>query len=83
MYNVKEYEETYEAFKKSCNVDNYRTMKTYIQQHQALLEYCKRLEDVFSLIALGQVSLFSLLICLDGYLVLMVSSAHFLHINSS
>ncbi|CAD1468316.1 unnamed protein product, partial [Heterotrigona itama] len=49
----------------------YGMFKAHIQQHQALIEFCRQLEDVFSLLVLGQVSLFSLLICLDGYLILM------------
>lgn len=45
----------------------------YVQQHQALIGYCKKLEGVFSVFAFGQVLVFSMLICLDGYQVLMVS----------
>lgn len=58
--------------KLSYSVCKYMKLKTYIQQHQMLIEYCKKLEQVFNLIVLGQVSLFSLLMCLDGYLVLTV-----------
>lgn len=58
----------------SYTVDKYATFKTYVKQHQMLIEYCNKLENVFSVIALVQVTLFSLLICLDGYLILMVSS---------
>ncbi|XP_068978354.1 uncharacterized protein [Bombus flavifrons] len=54
----------------SYSICKYMKLKTYIQQHQMLIEYCKKLEQVFNLIVLGQVSLFSLLMCLDGYLVL-------------
>lgn len=50
----------------------YAKLKTYIQQHQALIEYCKKLEEVFNSMIFGQVLLFSLLMCLDGYLILMV-----------
>ncbi|XP_012345372.1 odorant receptor 13a-like [Apis florea] len=49
----------------------YAKLKTYIQQHQALIEYCKKLEEVFNSMIFGQVLLFSLLMCLDGYLILM------------
>lgn len=59
--------------KSSYCMYEYKSFKTCVQQHQALIEYCKKLEDVFSVIVLAQVLLFSLLICLDGYLVLMVS----------
>ncbi|XP_050594270.1 odorant receptor 13a-like [Bombus affinis] len=55
----------------SYTVDKYATFKTYVKQHQMLIEYCNKLENVFSVIALVQVTLFSLLICLDGYLILM------------
>lgn len=58
--------------KLSYSICKYMKLKTYIQQHQMLIEYCKKLEQVFNLIVLGQVSLFSLLMCLDGYLVLTV-----------
>ncbi|XP_060825173.1 odorant receptor Or2-like [Bombus pascuorum] len=58
----------------SYTIDKYATFKTYVKQHQMLIEYCTKLENVFSVIALVQVILFSLLICLDGYLILMVSS---------
>ncbi|XP_012344898.1 odorant receptor 13a-like isoform X2 [Apis florea] len=57
--------------KSSYCMYEYKSFKTCVQQHQALIEYCKKLEDVFSVIVLAQVLLFSLLICLDGYLVLM------------
>ncbi|XP_071867040.1 odorant receptor 13a [Bombus fervidus] len=55
----------------SYTVNKYATFKTYVKQHQMLIEYCNKLENVFSVIALVQVMLFSLLICLDGYLILM------------
>lgn len=51
----------------------YAIFKKCIRQHQALIAYCRKLEEVFNLIVLEQVLMFSLLICLDGYLVLMVS----------
>ncbi|XP_076678237.1 odorant receptor 82a-like [Andrena cerasifolii] len=46
----------------------------YVQQHQALIAYCKKLEGVFSVFAFGQVLVFSMLICLDGYQVLMADA---------
>lgn len=52
----------------------YATFKGYIKQHQMLILYCNKLEEVFNLMVLAQVLLFSLLICLDGYLVIMVST---------
>ncbi|XP_017766931.1 PREDICTED: odorant receptor 13a-like [Eufriesea mexicana] len=62
------------ANKPSYTTNKYMKLRNYIQQHQALIKFCKRLEDVFSSIVLGQVLLFSLIICLDGYLVLMESA---------
>ncbi|XP_017766937.1 PREDICTED: odorant receptor 13a-like [Eufriesea mexicana] len=59
--------------KPRCTANNYMKLKNYIQQHQGLIEFCKRLECIFRSIVLGQVLLFSILICLDGYLVLMDS----------
>ncbi|CAK9796323.1 Odorant receptor 13a [Anthophora plagiata] len=50
--------------------ERYTTFKNCIQQHQALIGYCCKLQEVFNSIVLAQVLLFSLLICLDGYLVM-------------
>ncbi|XP_033203186.2 odorant receptor 13a-like [Bombus vancouverensis nearcticus] len=72
MCNTNDCAEFYEVSEKSSySIHRYGKLRTYIQQHQALTDFCKKLEDVFNLIVLGQVSLFSLLICLDGYLILM------------
>ncbi|XP_043259231.1 odorant receptor 4-like [Colletes gigas] len=49
--------------------------KMYVKQHQALIKYCSRLQEVFAAVGLGQVIIFSLLICLDGYLVLLVTAS--------
>ncbi|XP_043259232.1 odorant receptor 13a-like [Colletes gigas] len=49
----------------------YATFKTYVRQHQDLIAFCDKLEEVFSFYSLGQVLLFSMLICLDGYLILV------------
>ncbi|XP_061939171.1 odorant receptor 47a-like isoform X2 [Apis cerana] len=51
----------------------YTTFKKYIRQHQALIAYCRKIEAVFNWIALEQVLMFSLLICLDGYQILMAN----------
>ena len=57
-----------------CFADEcYAIFKKYIRQHQALIAYCEKLEEVFNWIILEQVLMFSLLICLDGYQVLLVS----------
>lgn len=47
--------------------------KSYIKQHQALLTYCTKVEEVFTIVILGQLILFSFLMCLDGYLIFLVS----------
>ncbi|XP_053976582.1 odorant receptor 13a-like [Hylaeus volcanicus] len=49
----------------------YEAFKTHVRQHQELIAFCNRLENVFSFYSLGQVLLFSLLICLDGYMILV------------
>ncbi|XP_029039510.2 odorant receptor Or2-like [Osmia bicornis bicornis] len=43
-----------------------------IRQHQALIEFCALLEEVFSVIVLGQVIMFSMLVCLVGYQIFLV-----------
>ncbi|XP_046143016.1 odorant receptor 30a-like [Osmia bicornis bicornis] len=52
--------------------DSYGTFKGCIRQHQTLIAFCDQLEEVFSLILLVQVMAFSLLICLDGYQMLLL-----------
>ncbi|XP_078043866.1 uncharacterized protein LOC144473657 [Augochlora pura] len=53
-------------------VDNcYATFKDCIKQHQALIAYCQRVEQLFTFIVLGQILIFSILMCLDGYLMLL------------
>ncbi|XP_048268942.1 odorant receptor 13a-like isoform X1 [Bombus terrestris] len=49
----------------------YTVFKMYVQQHQALIAYCGKLESVFNLPVLAQVLAFSLVMCLDGYQILM------------
>ncbi|CAL7937533.1 unnamed protein product [Xylocopa violacea] len=71
MCDVNNHEKYYENSEKSSNANKYALFTNFIRQHQALIAYCKKLEKVFSLMVLGQVLLFSLLMCLDGYLVLM------------
>nr|XP_034179569.1 odorant receptor 13a-like [Osmia lignaria] len=51
--------------------DSYGTFKGCIRQHQTLIAFCNQLEEVFSLIVLVQVMAFSLLICLDGFQMLL------------
>ena len=47
--------------------------KNYLRQHQALIMFVERMEAVFTLTILGQVVLFSGLICLVGYQAFLVS----------
>ncbi|XP_076166224.1 uncharacterized protein LOC143146099 [Ptiloglossa arizonensis] len=54
-----------------CEENYYTMFRTNIRQHQALIAYCDKLEEVFSYFALVQVVLFSLLMCLDGYQIIM------------
>lgn len=52
----------------------YNKLKKCIVQHQMLINYCEDLNHVFTFIILGQVLLFSILICLVGYEILIVST---------
>nr|XP_034178978.1 odorant receptor 13a-like [Osmia lignaria] len=52
------------------------TFKSYIRQHQILIAYCDQIEEIFNLIVLVQVITFSLLICLDGYQILVADVPH-------
>ncbi|XP_076759020.1 odorant receptor 4-like [Xylocopa sonorina] len=49
----------------------YAKLKIYVRQHQALIYFCEKLEDVYTMIILGQVLMSSLLICLFGYQMLL------------
>ncbi|CAK9796317.1 Odorant receptor 13a [Anthophora plagiata] len=50
---------------------SYHVFKCYIREHQALIAYCEKLEEVFNTIVLGQLLMFSMLMCLDGYHILL------------
>lgn len=50
----------------------YEKLKMYIRHHQLLINYCKRLETVYTMIIFGQVLVFSVLICLFAYQGLLV-----------
>ncbi|CAL7937522.1 unnamed protein product [Xylocopa violacea] len=52
----------------------YRKFKGHIRQHQALIEFCKKLEDVYTMISFLQVLIFSVLICLFGYQILLADA---------
>lgn len=51
----------------------YAILKNCIRQHQALIQFSITLEEIFTIITLGQVLIFSTLICFVGYQVLLVS----------
>lgn len=75
-------------FMKLCDMDNeihkknsileermhkfHEKFKEYVRHHQALIDYHQKLENVYTTIMLGQVLLFSIIICLFGYQVLLV-----------
>lgn len=56
----------------SCVENCYATFKLCVKQHQDRITYCQRLNDIFTIIVLGHVLVFSLLMCLVGFQVLMV-----------
>ncbi|XP_017766918.1 PREDICTED: uncharacterized protein LOC108555652 [Eufriesea mexicana] len=59
----------------TCFVNEcYATFKKHIRQHQMLIAYCAKLDEVFNLVILQQVLMFSLLICLDGYQILVAGA---------
>ncbi|PBC27155.1 Putative odorant receptor [Apis cerana cerana] len=49
----------------------YNAFKNYIQQHQALLDFCETLEEIFTIIVIGQILMFSILFCFLGYQVIL------------
>ncbi|XP_015439317.1 PREDICTED: uncharacterized protein LOC107194240 [Dufourea novaeangliae] len=52
-----------------------------IQQHQALTEYCRRLENIFTLIILAQVLFLSIVLCLISYQLFLADVPHFRNIS--
>ena len=54
----------------------YAIFKNCIQQHQTLIEFSTTLEEIFTIIVLGQVLTFSILICFIGYQALLVSTSY-------
>ena len=51
----------------------YEKLKMYVRHHQTLINFCDRLENVYTMLILGQVLVFSVLICLFAYQGLLVS----------
>ncbi|XP_016904178.2 uncharacterized protein LOC107992669 [Apis cerana] len=78
-------------FMKLCDMDNeihkknsileermhkfHEKFKEYVRRHQALIDYHQKLENVYTTIMLGQVLLFSIIICLFGYQVLLATAS--------
>ncbi|XP_076650263.1 uncharacterized protein LOC143357628 [Halictus rubicundus] len=58
----------------SAAENSYITFRRCVQQHQTLIAFCNKLEEVFNLIVLGQMLIFSLVICLNGLQVLMATT---------
>ncbi|CAD1468191.1 unnamed protein product, partial [Heterotrigona itama] len=51
----------------------YAIFKNCIKQHQTLIEFSTTLEEIFTIIVLGQVLTFSILICFVGYQTFLVN----------
>ncbi|KOC59501.1 Odorant receptor Or2 [Habropoda laboriosa] len=49
----------------------YKAFKNCVRQHQNHITYCHRLNEIFTVIVLGHILVFSLLICLVGFQVLV------------
>ncbi|XP_043259309.1 odorant receptor 22c-like [Colletes gigas] len=59
------------AYTEKC----YSRFKCYVQQHEAHIQYCNRLESIFNIIVLAHILLFSFLMCLVGYQIFLAESA--------
>ncbi|XP_061938721.1 odorant receptor 13a-like [Apis cerana] len=45
----------------------YERLKDCVEQHQTLIEYCQRLENIFTVMVLGQVMFLAVVMCLVGF----------------
>ncbi|CAK9796325.1 Odorant receptor 13a [Anthophora plagiata] len=68
--HYRELDGDYEKFADACQVE----LKSCVQYHQALTDYCKKLENIFTLIVLGQVLFLAMIICLVGYQLFLTDS---------
>lgn len=50
----------------------YEKLKNCVGQHQTLIEYCRRLENIFTVMVLGQVMFLAVVICLVGFQLFLV-----------
>lgn len=67
-----------EMYKKDSILTNrmpkfYEKFRKCVQHHQALIDFYQNLENVYTRIAFGEMLVYSILICLFGYQVLVVS----------
>ncbi|XP_076629912.1 odorant receptor Or2-like [Colletes latitarsis] len=75
-------EGTKEMFKKTSGTaqsnyseECYSQFKCCVQQHKAHIQYCNRLESIFTIIVLAHILIFSLLVCLVGYQIFLAESS--------
>lgn len=54
----------------------YAKLKSCVLHHQALTKYCKQLENIFTIIVLGQVLFLAVVICLVGFQLFLVGMQH-------
>lgn len=59
----------------------YERLKDCVVQHQTLIEYCKRLEDIFTVMVLGQVMFLAVVICLVGFQLFLIRMPILFHHN--
>ncbi|XP_076382685.1 uncharacterized protein LOC143260588 isoform X3 [Megalopta genalis] len=59
----------------NCTADRcYTKFKECIRQHQKLLAYYRKVDELFAIIVFEEILLFSIMLCLDGYLMLLEST---------
>lgn len=51
-----------------CNMK----LKSCVRHHQTLMNYCKNLENIFTIVVLGQVLFLAVIICLVGFQLFLV-----------
>ncbi|XP_076382684.1 odorant receptor 13a-like isoform X2 [Megalopta genalis] len=60
----------------NCTADRcYTKFKECIRQHQKLLAYYRKVDELFAIIVFEEILLFSIMLCLDGYLMLLGNSS--------
>lgn len=81
---TKLYDVECEMYKKDSILANrmpkfYEKFKKCVRHHQALIYFYQNLESVYTRIAFGEMLVYSILICLFGYQVLVVSIPRLLY----